>query len=198
VSVPAPTMAKFGLAHQPLDARMRLNRGKRLLGWPQRAALGGPTHPGPSRAWHCYAPSTTASWPSQAPRDPVQRLSALRPCRRRVPGRTHYVLGRHRPVEAAASAIAVALLGGCRANVASCGMATHRRDGFREFVTAVSRGRQAAAAAAWRQSLRMLWVAARSRHSALAAERPRRWKRSAPRLCLIWPNTGSMTAWRRA
>jgi hypothetical protein len=58
-------------------------------------------------------------------------------------------------------------------------------------------GQAVAAAVLWRQSLRMLWVAASSRHSDLAAERPRRWKLSAPRLCLIWPKTGSIVAWRR-
>ena len=50
----------------------------------------------------------------------------------------------------------------------------------------------AQAVASWcRWSLRRLWVAVNSRHSDLTADLPRRWKRSAPRLLLIWPKTGS-------
>jgi hypothetical protein len=45
VSLPAPTMASFRLAHQPRDARC-VDRGTRLLGWPpQGAGPGGSTHP---------------------------------------------------------------------------------------------------------------------------------------------------------
>jgi len=40
-------------------------------------------------------------------------------------------------------------------------------------------------------SLRRLWVVARSRHSDLTADLPRRENVRAPRLCLIWPKTGS-------
>jgi hypothetical protein len=46
------------------------------------------------------------------------------------------------------------------------------------------------------QSLRSLWVAVISRHSARQAQRPRRWNLSIRRLCLVCANTGSMIAWR--
>ena len=39
-------------------------------------------------------------------------------------------------------------------------------------------------------------VGRRQQHSDLTAERPRRWKRSAPRLLLICPKTGSTLPWR--
>ena len=45
-------------------------------------------------------------------------------------------------------------------------------------------------------SLRRLWVAVSIRRSVLTAERPRWWKAWAPRLCLIWPKTGSIMPWR--
>jgi hypothetical protein len=61
-------------------------------------------------------------------------------------------------------------------------------------VPGVSQG--PAVAARWVWSLSRLCVAAASRHSDRTAERPRRWKRSIPRLCLICPNTGSIVAWR--
>ena len=46
------------------------------------------------------------------------------------------------------------------------------------------------------QSLRRLWVAVISRHSALQAHRPLRWNLSIRRLYLVCANTGSMIAWR--
>jgi len=56
---------------------------------------------------------------------------------------------------------------------------------------------QAPAAAIWcLWSFSRLWVAVISRHSDLAAERPRRWKRSMRRLNFVCPNTGSIIAWR--
>ena len=41
-----------------------------------------------------------------------------------------------------------------------------------------------------------LWVAVISRHSERAADLPRRWKRSMPRLNLVFANTGSIIALR--
>jgi len=51
-------------------------------------------------------------------------------------------------------------------------------------------------AAWWLWSFSRLWVAAVSLHSQRTADLPRRPNRSIPRLCLIWPNTGSTVAWR--
>jgi hypothetical protein len=48
-----------------------------------------------------------------------------------------------------------------------------------------------------RQSLRRLWVAAISRHSARQARNPRRWKRSVRRRIFVCANTGSMICARR-
>jgi hypothetical protein len=59
--------------------------------------------------------------------------------------------------------------------------------------------RREASQAVWRRcwwSFWRLWAAARSRHSDLTADRPRREKRRKPRLLLIWPNTGSTMPWR--
>src|SRR5829696_7363104 len=68
-------------------------------------------------------------------------------------------------------------------------------------VAAIARGRGPlvavqAAASVWRWSLSRLWVAVIRRHSVRTAARPLRWKRSIPRLCLVWPNTGSIIGWR--
>jgi hypothetical protein len=78
-----------------------------------------------------------------------------------------------------------------------------RADWPRRFATpprrrlSVAAARDGQAMASWcRWSLRRLWVAVSSRHSDLTADRPRRWKRSAPRLDLIWPKTGSTLPWR--
>jgi hypothetical protein len=48
----------------------------------------------------------------------------------------------------------------------------------------------------WLWSLSRLWVAVINRHSARAADLPRRWKRSIRRLNFVCPNTGSIIAWR--
>jgi hypothetical protein len=53
-----------------------------------------------------------------------------------------------------------------------------------------------AAAIWWLWSFNKLWVAVINRHSARAADLPRRWKRSMPRLNFVCPNTGSIIAWR--
>ena len=53
-----------------------------------------------------------------------------------------------------------------------------------------------AAAIWWLWSFSRLWVAVISRHSARAADLPRRWKRSMRRLNFVCPNTGSIIAWR--
>ena len=53
-----------------------------------------------------------------------------------------------------------------------------------------------AAAVRWLWILSRLCVAAANRHSERAADLPRRWKRSIPRLNLSCPNTGSTVAWR--
>ena len=79
--------------------------------------------------------------------------------------------------------------GGCRTNISLVG--------FGEVE--VGRSVQAKAGFAWlacRQSLRMLCVAAMSFHSLFTAGMPRRAKRLMPRLCLVWPNTGSIVALR--
>jgi hypothetical protein len=54
----------------------------------------------------------------------------------------------------------------------------------------------AAGAGFARQSLRRLWVVVISLHSDLQALMPRRWKRVMWRLCLIWPEIGSIVCFR--
>jgi hypothetical protein len=53
-------------------------------------------------------------------------------------------------------------------------------------------------AVVWRQSFSRLCVAAIRRHSDLAADLPRRWKRSQRRLNLVSAKTGSIMPWRLA
>jgi hypothetical protein len=48
----------------------------------------------------------------------------------------------------------------------------------------------------WLWNFGRLWVAVINRHSARAADLPRRWKRSMRRLNFVCPNTGSIIAWR--
>jgi hypothetical protein len=58
-----------------------------------------------------------------------------------------------------------------------------------------SGGFQAATGGLWcLWSFRRLWVAVISRHSERQAALPRRWKRSARRLCLMYAKTGSIIA----
>ncbi len=60
----------------------------------------------------------------------------------------------------------------------------------------VRRPQVAVRAVWWRWSFIRLWVVVMSRHSERAADRPRRWKRSARRLCLMCAKTGSIIHWR--
>ena len=59
-------------------------------------------------------------------------------------------------------------------------------------------GSQAVLMVQWLWSLSRLCVAVTNRHSERAAERPLRMNRSILRLCLIWPNTGSIVILRWA
>jgi NAD(P)-dependent dehydrogenase (short-subunit alcohol dehydrogenase family) len=74
--------------------------------------------------------------------------------------------------------------------------ASLRRSGFGKRGRGRARVGSQAPASAWRWSLSRLWVAVIRRHSVRTAALPLRWKRSMPRLCLVWPNTGSIIGWR--
>jgi hypothetical protein len=108
--------------------------------------------------------------------------------------------------------VTFALRGGCRGKVCECwrvgavvrtgarragGLAAPFSNPPRRSLSGCRCPRDGQAMASWcRWSLRRLWVAVRSRHSDLTADLPRRWKRSAPRLDLICPKTGSTVPWR--
>ena len=103
-----------------------------------------------------------------------------------------------RPLRASALRLeSVASRLGCR--VSPRGVARRRVAGWRWRRGGAGRGGPPgaqAAAVAWRWSLRRLWVAVISRHSVRTAPRPRRLKRSRPRLNFICANTGSIIGWR--
>ena len=90
--------------------------------------------------------------------------------------------------------------GGCRVNVPTGdgrgrSEAVALRGGWGGY-TALGPFQAPLAAIRWVWSFRRLWVAAANRHSERTAARPRRWKRSNPRLNLSWPKTGSTVAIR--
>src|SRR5215213_7606086 len=84
---------------------------------------------------------------------------------------------------------------GCRVSPATVGVG-RQRVRFRPAARGGGGRPGQAAARTWRWSLRRLWVAVISRHSVRTAPRPRRLKRSRPRLNFIWANTGSIIGWR--
>src|SRR4051794_2617978 len=93
--------------------------------------------------------------------------------------------------------LAAPIMLGCRVSPARLGVGQQAvRVAFGRRCWLSAGGRRQAVARACRWSLRRLWVAVISRHSVRTAPRPRRRKRSRPRLNFIWANTGSIIGWR--
>ena len=94
--------------------------------------------------------------------------------------------------------VAAFVHGGCCAKDAARLVGCELSAGFVSGGKAPTARQAAAGAVVWRQSLRRLCAALVSRHSDRAAARPRRKKRSTPRLNLMSANTGSIMPWRLA
>jgi hypothetical protein len=154
------------------------------------AALEQPTHPRRGAAELCTAADLPRRGggnmlqlrPAEAsvPRSPAAALAARRGCRANP---------RRAPVEQCSRAE-------CRLRSGCCGPGACGRVLVGRPLRPSER-RDHAAWACWRLwSFIRLWVAAISRHSERAADRPQRWNEAIRRLCLVCPNTGSTMTWR--